>query len=243
MVEGFPISGGILDSGCSTCGSGISMGSVIPGTIVDGGIISGGMIPGEVISDGVIFDGAIVDGDSHFSSKPCETCGKVHTTVKPVPETDESEEGVPGQINPGTLKPQSPQTYDGKTGETHGEAAGENTPGEVNPGAANPVPPAREPSAINEPEALPGSLPSSPRAIRGSLTPVHPPVGAPRARTTPSSWRTTSPRTASPFSYGGRDDFQTPVREGEAIEPTTLMIPTIPDENDTRHVHWVPEGR
>ena len=248
VVEGFPISGSTIDSGCSSCaGGGITMGSVIPGTIIDGGIASGNVIPGGVISDGVIFDGAIVDGDAPISSKPCETCGKVHTTVKPVPETGgeatSTEESVPGRINPGTLKPQTPQNYDGKTGEeTPGAPAGEAILDEVIPGATNPVPPAREPSAINEPEALPGSFPASPRPVHESLTPTHPPAGAPRARTTPSSWRTTSPRPASPFSESAGEKFRTPVHEGEAIEPATLMIPTIPDGNGTRHVHWVPEN-
>lgn len=232
----------VIDSGCSTCGTtfnggSYAMGGVIPGTIMNGEMISGGMIPGEVIGDGVIFDGSIVNGgtfsgDSHEVGKPCPNCGKHHsTTVQPVPESQSHEE-IPGQINQGTLKPHTTpaQTYDG----TSEPGAG----GEDVSTDNQSVPAAQEPSATHEPEALPGAT-ESPRAIPQSLPATHPPAGAARAKTTPSSWRTSGPRT-SPFRNAGSEEFQEPVREPQRLEPTTLMIPTIPDKNDTRHVHWVP---
>lgn len=243
VIEGYPVSGGFVGGDCSTCGSGSTLGSVIPGTIMDGGIVSGGVIPGEVIGDGVIFDGSIVNGgtvsgDPYAVSKPCSNCGKDHsTTVPPVPETSEPEEGVPGQIKPGTLSPISPTApaYDPSSGGAAEE------PDRAGAADENSVPPAREPSAVNEPESLPGR--SAPRqVIPETLSPAHPPAGTPRARMTPSSWRTTSPSTVSPIRNPDSDDFRAPVREETRSEPTTLMIPTIPDENDTRHVHWIPEG-
>ncbi|MFP6762072.1 MAG: hypothetical protein VB858_00595, partial [Planctomycetaceae bacterium] len=66
-----------------------------------------------------------------------------------------------------------------------------------------------------------------------------PPAGAARARTTPSSWRTSRP-VDNPGIFQ-HSDFQAPVHPSKRIEPTTLMIPTIPDNEKTRQVHWLPE--
>ena len=239
------MSGTVTDSGCSTCGtayggSGIAMGSVIPGTIMDGeiisgGMISGGMIPGEVIGDGVIFDGSIVNGGSYpgttyATDKLCPNCGKNHSTkMTPMPESHSHEEAVPGEVTPGTLKPFA-QPYEEKA--TDGGGAG----------ATTEDPPA--PAATNPSATIPGSFPSpfgSPREIEESLPTIHPPAGEARAKTTPSSWRTSGSRPAQIQNSAG--EFHKPVpSSGGSIQPTTLMIPTIPDLDDTRHVHWIPEN-
>lgn len=231
-----------MDGGCSTCGtsfggSGIAMGSVVPGTIMDGQIISGGMIPGEVIGGGVIFDGAIVDdgsylGTTYATDKPCPNCGKNHSAnLTPMPEAQSHEKATPGKVKPGTLKPHTPSTqpYDEKATDGAGTTTEEQA-----------VPAANVPSATNIPEALPSSF-GSPRAIEESLPAIHPPAGASRARTTPSSWRTSGSRPAQ--LQDAAEEFHEPVQEPTpSIQPTTLMIPTIPDLDDTRHVHWVPEN-
>lgn len=240
------MSGTIIDGGCSTCGtitggSGIAMGSVIPGTIIDGEVISGGVIPGEIISDGVIFDGRIVDGgtvsgDSHQAAKPCSGCGKYHTNISPSPAARQPEENLPGQINQGTLKPQTPPDPD----------TDEKVPA---PGTTDPPPQqtdrATDASATaSEPELFPGTIRVLPKSPPVSRPVTHPPAGSPRARTTPSSWRNSPSRTATPARETGGDFHQPLPRPGlvePEPEPTTLMIPTIPDEGGTRHVHWVPE--
>lgn len=204
---------------------------------MDGQILSEGMIPGEVVGDGVIFDGAIVDGGSYpgatyATDKPCPNCGKNHSTnMTPMPEAHSHEEAAPGEVTPGTLRPHVPaaQPYDEKATGGSGTTTEE-----------HPVPAAQDPSATNIPEALPTTF-GSPRAIEESLPSIHPPAGATRARTTPSSWRTTGSRPAQLQNAG--EEFHEPVHEpASLIQPTTLMIPTIPDLDDTRHVHWIPEN-
>lgn len=240
--EGFPMSGTVIDSGCSTCGTsfggnGISMGSVIPGTMMNGEIISGGMIPGEVIGDGVIFDGSIVNGGSYpgttyATDKPCPNCGKNHSTkMTPMPEGRLHEEATPGEVTPGTLRPHTTpaQPYDEKA--TSGGAAGPATEKQT-------VPATNDPSATSIPEAFPSSF-GSPRTTEESLPTIHPPAGEARAKTTPTSWRTSGSRPAQIQNSAGEFHEPVPASSG-SIQPTTLMIPTIPDRDDTRHVHWIP---
>ena len=123
VIEGFPMGGTVIDSGCSTCGTmvgGLTAGSVIPGTVIDGQVISGGVLPGAVTSEGVLFDSSTIDGSVISSGPPagtCSHCGKSHTDLKPVPgpavtpvpqAVPPSTEALPGQVNQGTLKPQTP---------------------------------------------------------------------------------------------------------------------------------------
>jgi len=214
---------------------GLTAGSVIPGTVIDGQVISGGVLPGAVTSEGVLFDSSTIDGSVISSGPPagtCSHCGKSHTDLKPVPgpavtpvpqAVPPSTEALPGQVNQGTLKPQTPPA----SVDHPIQATQEPAPEQASPETGNPPAPA----TTNEPQPMPGVFLETPIDLPDSKPDPHPPAGAARARITPSSWRNSNP-------VQKQNDLQTPQGQNE---PTTLMIPTIPDNTETRNVHWLPQ--